>query len=151
MVNIKRMTNKKLGELLVEEKLLTEEQVQEALREQAKVGGLLGEVMVKLGQLTEYDIAKCISLQFNLPFIHVSAYQLQHELVHLVPLEMQYKFQFIVLDRIGDVLTIAIAGLLNEAVFSEINTLTHCDVQVFVSTNSDILQALDEYKDREAA
>ena len=150
MVNIKRMTNKKLGELLVEEKLLSEEQVQEALKEQAKAGGLLGEVLVKLGYLTEYDIAKCISLQFNLPFLHVSCYQLQHDLVHSLPLDMQYKHQFVVLDRIGDVITIAIGGLLNENVFNDITTLTGTELQVFVSTNSDIMQALDEYKDREA-
>lgn len=145
MVNIKRMTTKRLGELLVEEKLLTEEQVRDALKEQSKSGELLGQALVRLGYLTEYDIAKCISLQFSLPFIHVPSYQTARENVSLVPLEDQQRHQFVVLDRIGDVLVVAIAGLLSEDVFKEIGELTGSDVQVFVTTSTDVAQALEKY------
>ena len=69
MVNIAKLTKKRLGELLIAEGLIHNDQVQEALAEQQKNGLLLGEALIKLGYVTELDIAGALSTQFGLPYI----------------------------------------------------------------------------------
>ena len=96
MPNITKITKKKLGEILVNEGLITNEQIQEGLSEQQKSGGLLGENLIKLGYVTELDIAAAMSTQFNLPYIDATRYTISKEAFGLVPTD--FKKQFIILD-----------------------------------------------------
>ena len=140
MPNITKITKKKLGEILVNEGLITNEQIQEGLSEQQKSGGLLGENLIKLGYVTELDIAAAMSTQFNLPYIDATRYTISKEAFSLVPID--FMKQFIILDKIGTVLIIAISSPLNEKIFDEIEKKTSCQIFAFVSTGSQIKQAM---------
>jgi type IV pilus assembly protein PilB len=145
MVRITRMTKKRLGELLRDEGLVNEEQIQEALGEQRKSGELLGEVLVRLGYVTEADIAQTIVTQFGLPYIAIKQYYLSDEVIGLFPERLMRQHQFIPLDRIGNVITIAVGGgVFNTAILSELEVMTSAKIQVFVSTWSEIKTAIDE-------
>ncbi len=144
MVRITRMTRKRLGELLRDEDLITEEQIQEALASQRKTGELLGEVLVRLGYVTEYDIAKTIVTQFGLPYLAVRQYFISDEAMKLFPERLMRQYQFIPLDKIGNVIVIAVGGLLNFDVLSELENSSGAHIQVFVSTWSEIKNTIEE-------
>jgi type IV pilus assembly protein PilB len=142
MVNISKLTKKRLGEILIAEGLITQEQVQEALKEQQKKGILLGEALIELGYVTEIDIASAFSTQFGLPYIDASHYTIVPEVMALFPVEYYTQHQLVPLDKIGNILIIAVGGTLSEKVFLEIEQKTSCEVFIFVSTTSQVKAAI---------
>ncbi len=144
MVRITRMTKKRIGDLLRDEGLVNEAQIDEALSEQRKSGELLGEVLVRLGYVAESDIAQTIVTQFGLPYLAVKQYYLSDEVIKLFPERLMRQHQFIPLDKIGNVITIAVGGLLNFDILSELENMSAAKIQVFVSTWSEIKAAIDE-------
>ena len=143
MVRITRMTKKRLGELLSDEGLVNEEQIQEALRAQRKTGELLGEVLVRLEYVSEVDIAQTIVTQFGLPYIAVKQYYVTDDVMAVFPEQLMRKYQFVPLDKIGNIITIAVGGLINFDVLTELETTSKGRIQVFVSTWSEIKSAID--------
>ena len=138
MVSLSRLTRKKLGEILLEKGLLTESQIQDALRLQHQQGVLFGEALVEQGLITEEKILATLVEQFGLPYIEPSKYQISTELLEIFDPAMMRRFQFVPLDSIGSVLVVAIAGLLSEQLLSEMEEQTGCTVQVFLTTMSEI-------------
>lgn len=142
MVNTARQTKKRLGEILSDEGLLNEEQVQEALKRQKVTGELLGEALVKLGYVTETDIARTIATQFGYPYLDASKYEVPREALGLVPVEQALENQMIPIDKMGKILLIAVSGVVSEDVFAEIERRTSLTISVYVSTASQILDAI---------
>jgi type IV pilus assembly protein PilB len=138
MVALNRLTKKKLGEILVEQNLLTPEQVQDTLRMQHQTGLMFGETLVQNKLITEEKIVAVLVAQFGIPFIKPSNYKIPKELLEIFEPQMMRKFQFVPMDSIGNVLVIAIAGLLSEDVFKEIETQTGCSLQVYLTKMSEI-------------
>lgn len=142
MVNTTRQTKRRLGEILMDEGLLSEEQVQEALKRQKATGELLGEALVKLGYLTETDIARTIATQFGYPYLNASRYFIPKEAIALVPVETAVEHQLIPLDKLGKALLVAVSGVVPEEVFAEIERRTSLGISLYVSTSSQILDAI---------
>lgn len=145
MVQISRLLRKKLGEILVEEGLVREEQVHEALKRQKTTGELLGECFVGLGYVTEMDIARAIVRQFGLPYIDASAYRIPREAIQAVPREFLWQNSMIVLDKIGKTLVVAVAGIVNPEVLEKLEKSTGSQVFVYVSTLGLVKKALQKY------
>jgi|GEM_PF-1467294 len=139
------MTKRRLGELLQAEGLVSEEQVRQGLEDQRKSYLFLGEALVKLGFVSEEIIAQTIVQQFSLPFMSAQQYQITPQVINLFPERMYYEYQFVAADRIGKVLIIIGAGLMNHDVLDELERLSGCKVCQFVSTWKDIRAALDKY------
>ncbi|GIW71501.1 MAG: hypothetical protein KatS3mg102_1043 [Planctomycetota bacterium] len=142
MTDVQKITRKRLGELLVAEGIVSQAQVEEALRQQERTGELLGEILVKAGYTGESDIAHCLCTQFAKPFIRPSQYDISREVLALLPPRLMAEHLFIPLDRFGNLLTIAIAGLLDAQTLLQIQKLTGCDIEVFIATASEVKQAL---------
>ncbi|MBN8525063.1 MAG: hypothetical protein J0M02_06995 [Planctomycetes bacterium] len=138
MVALNRLTKKKLGEILVEQNLLTPEQVQDALRMQHQTGLMFGETLVQNKLISEEKIVAVLVAQFGIPYIKPSTYKIPKELLEIFEPQMMRRFQFVPMDSIGNVLIIAIAGLLSEDVFKEIETQTGCSLQVYLTKMSEI-------------
>lgn len=145
MVNIAKLVRKKLGEILVDEGLLKEEQIQDALRVQRERGGLLGEVLIHIGAVTEHDIARAISKQFGLPYLDASRYTLHKDVQKLLPPKVMVENRFIVLDKIGRTLLIAVSGVLDAETFEALERQVGADLTVYVSTNGQVLSALKKH------
>lgn len=145
MVSLNRLTRKRLGELLVEQGLLTEEQVQDALRMQHQTGLLFGETLVQQRLITEDKMVSVLVSQFGIPFIKPSTYNIPKELLEIFDPAMMRRFQFVPMDSIGSVLVISIAGLLSEDVFKQIESQTGCSLQVFLTKMSEINTVLQSH------
>lgn len=141
----KKYINKKLGEILVEQGLITQGQLEKALELQKEKGGLIGELLVELRFVSEEDIAKTLTAQYGFAYLPLSNYEIDQELIKFIPERVAMQYRLIPIDKIGDNLTIAMSNPLNSQAIEDIETLLGCNVQVFVSTNSDILQAIEKY------
>src|SRR5262245_16856563 len=144
MVQIAKLVRKKMGEILVDEGLVKEEQVQEALRRQRSTGEGFGEVLVSLGYVSEIDIARTIVKQSGLPYIDASRYRINKDGVQAVPAELMWLNQFVVLDKIGKTILVAISNVLSPELFEKLEKITGTQIFVYVATSSQVQQALEK-------
>jgi len=144
MVQIAKLIRKKMGEVLVDEGLVKEEQVQEALRRQRATGESFGEILVAMGFVSEVDIARTLVKQSGLPYIDASKYRINKDGVQAVPAELMWLNQFVVLDKIGKTLLVAISNVLGTEVFEKLEKVSGSQIFVYVSTTSQVLQALEK-------
>jgi len=145
MRQFKRATNKHLGELLVERGVIDREQIAMAIAYQKEKGGLFGEVLVQLKFATEEDIARALTCQYGFPYLPLSNYEIDQDVFNSVPEDICRRFCLIPIDKIGNSLTLAMADPLNVNAIEDVELLTGCAVQTFVSTGSDIKEAIDKY------
>ena len=148
MSPIKRIVSKQLGELLVDKGVLKKDQLEKALKIQKQKGGLLGTILVGLGYVTEEQIAQAITVQYGFPYLPLQSYEIDSGLIKLIPENVARQYCLIVVDKIGNTLTIAIANPLNLQAVEDIELMTGCKVQTFVSTMTDINNALNRYYEK---
>ncbi|MFH0944772.1 MAG: hypothetical protein V2A76_06200 [Planctomycetota bacterium] len=135
---------KKLGEILVEEGYLSLEQLEGAKEEQKASGTLLGEILVASGYVTEWEVAKCMVMQLQLPFIYTTLYDIPRSVVSLLPHAFLHQHRIIPIDLFGKCLVLATAGDISEDVVTEIEESTGYEVGLYVALTSDIQKSLSE-------
>lgn len=150
MKNFKKTTNKHLGELLVERGVINADQLKVAIEHQKKNKGLMGEVLVELKFATEKDIAQALTCQYGFPYLPLSNYEIDQEVISSVPENICRQFCLVPIDKIGKSLTLAMANPLNVQAVDDVELITGCSVQTFVSTTTDIKQAIDKYYKKSA-
>lgn len=136
---------KLLGEILIERKRITREQLEEALRFQKQNKGLLGEILVKLGYLDEKDIVVALVVQCDLPYIAINKYSIPPEVLKLVPKESAQRFHVIPLDRVGNILSLVMVNPFDPSVKEEIERVSGCKVATFIATKSEIIEAIGRW------
>lgn len=145
MKYFKKTTSKQLGELLIEQEVINNEQLDIAREYQDKNGGLLGEILVHLKFATEKDIAQALTCQYGFPYLPLASYEIDPGVVNSVPESLCRKFCLIPIDKIGKSLTLAMSNPLNFQATEDVELITGCTVQVFVSTTTEIKQSIDKY------
>lgn len=149
MLPLKRLIKKELGEVLLERGIVTKAQLQKALQFQKEKGGLLGQILIVLGFTKEEEIAKALTVQYGFPFLPLENYELNKNVVRLIPENVSRQYCLIALDKIGNTLTVSMFNPLNVKATEDIELLSKCNVQVFVSTMTDINKALDKFYGKE--
>lgn len=145
MPGARRVVTKQLGELLLERGIINEEQLNKALKTQKERGGLIGQVLVTLGYAKEEEIAQALTVQYGFPYLPLECYEINVEAMKIIPQNVSEQYNLIVIDKIGDLLTIAMSNPLNAQAVEDIELMSHCKVQVFVSTMSDVGNAIKKY------
>ena len=141
----RKTVNKQLGEILIERGIINRTQLQEALDVQKVKGLLLGEALVFLKYITEEDIVQALTCQYGFPYLPLSNYEIAPEVVGAVPVDACKRYCLVPIDKIGKSLTLAMANPLNVQAIEEVERLTGCAVQAFVSTATDIKNAIKRY------
>lgn len=143
MSSLKRVTTKQLGELLIERKIIMQEQLQKALDYQKVNGGLIGEILVQLGFSKEEDIAQVLTAQYGFPYLPLANYDIDAEVAKIVPDQVARQYCLVPIDKIGNNLTVAMSNPLNTQAIEDVEMISKCVVQAFVSTTSDIRRAIE--------
>ena len=141
----KKIIQKKLGELLIERGIINKQQLQHALEVQKEKGGLIGQVLVGLKYATEEAIAQALTAQYGFPYLPLDNYDIDSEIVKIVPKNVATQFCLIPVDKIGNNLTIAMSNPLNNLAIEDIELVSGLCVQIFVSTATDIKNAINKY------
>jgi type IV pilus assembly protein PilB len=145
MSPLKKVVNKQLGELLMERGIINQLQLEKALATQKDKGGLIGEIIVDLGLAKEEDIAQALTAQYGFPYLPLANYEINPEVTSIIPGRVARQYMLIPIDKIGSNLTLAMSNPLNIQAIEDVELLSSCSVQTFVSTSSDIKRAIDKY------
>jgi hypothetical protein len=145
MPMLKRLVSKQIGEILKENGIIRDAQLKKALEIQKEKGGLIGEILVSRGFAKEEDIAQALTIQYGFPYLPLDNYTIDHEVIKIIPAQIAQKHGVIPIDKIGATLTVAMINPLNAAALEEIEALTKCDVQPFVTTSSSLKSALAKF------
>ena len=145
MTQAKRIVSKQLGELLLEKGIINQEQLEKALKLQRERGGLIGQILVMLGYAKEEEIAQALTVQYGFPYLPLDNYEINAEAIKLISENVATQYNLIAIDKIGDLMTIAMSNPLNVQAIEDIELITKCKVQVFVSTMTDVNNAIKKY------
>src|SRR5215831_2835205 len=135
----------RIGELLLKEKRITPEQLQQALAGQKANGGKLGYNLVKMGFVKDEEITALLSKQYGIPSINLAQFQIDPAVVKLVPAETAQKYQIIPLSRSGASLTIAMTDPTNVFAMDDIKFMTGYNVEPVVASETAITEAVQKY------
>jgi type IV pilus assembly protein PilB len=135
----------RIGELLLKEKRITPEQLQDALNYQRTTGGKLGANLVKLGFVKDDDITALLSKQYGVPSIALHEFEIDPAVIKLVPAETARKYQIVPLSRAGATLTIAMADPTNVFAMDDVKFMTGYNVEPVVASEIALLDSIDKY------
>jgi type IV pilus assembly protein PilB len=139
----------KLGELLIKEGLITPADLDKAISFQRKEGGRLGEVLSKLGIVTEEQIVRVVGKQLGLAYYGYGTGMLKpavdQKLENFIPHEFSVKNFVLPLSHTLKSLTVAMADPLDLILIDNLRKLTGCEINPVIATKSDILKSLDEF------
>ncbi|MCM8779377.1 MAG: Flp pilus assembly complex ATPase component TadA, partial [Candidatus Omnitrophica bacterium] len=139
----------KLGDILVKEGLITEEQLQKALQTQLVEEAKLGEILVKLELVSEKDIAIALGKQLGIPYVSLSKGQLKpaedEALEKLLPADFARRYKVLPISHHFNSLTVAMVDPSDLIVLDNLKKVTGCEINPIISTQSEIEQAIEEF------
>ncbi|MCK6683926.1 MAG: type IV-A pilus assembly ATPase PilB [Thermoanaerobaculia bacterium] len=135
----------RLGDLLLKAKLITPDQLNEALKQQKDSGIKLGEALIRLGFVSEDDITETLSAQFGVPTINLSHFEIDPNVLKLVPADVSRKYNIIPVNKTGATLTIAMADPTNVFAMDDLKFMTGYNVEPVVASEMGIMRAIDRH------
>ncbi|MDP2922620.1 MAG: ATPase, T2SS/T4P/T4SS family [Candidatus Omnitrophota bacterium] len=145
---------KRLGDILISEGVITKEQLDEVITLQQKEGGKIGEALLRLGYVSEEQIVIALSKQLSIPYISLASGKLKpaadQNLEQIIPYDFAIKNQILPLSRSLNSLTAVMFDPLDLILLDNLKKITGCEVNIVISTRSDILKAIEAFygKDR---
>src|SRR5205085_1485738 len=140
----KRSMSQRLGDLLVKEKVITPEQLEQALKSQKEQGTRLGSALVKLGFLSDEDVTNFLSRQYGVPAINLSFFEIDGSVVKLIPQETAKRYQILPLSRVGASLTIAMVDPTNVFAMDDIKFMTGFNIEPVVASEVAIMEGIEK-------
>jgi type IV pilus assembly protein PilB len=130
---------------LLKAQLISQQQLTKALDEQRGTGGKIGEILQRLGYVTEDDIIECLSHQFGVPSINLRHFEIDESVAKIIPADLARKYNVIPVNKTGATLTVAMADPTNIFAMDEITFMTGYRVEPVVSSEEAIREAIDRY------
>ena len=139
------LSRRKLGELLIETGLLRIEQLTEALKVQRETGRRLGDLLVDMKFITEEEMALALALQLKIEYIDLSEYEIETRVLEVIPKEIAIKFTCVGVSIINNVLEVAMADPLDLNMIKDLQFITGYSIKPTISTASQILNLLQKH------
>ena len=139
------VSRRKLGELLIESGLLTIENLKDALEAQKNTGKRLGEILIDMKIISEEEMAFSLAMQLKIPFIDLIDYSIKNDVIDCIPEEVCQKFICIPLSMKNNILDVAMADPLDLHIMKDLQFITGYNIQPAISTRSQIRDKLQQY------
>lgn len=139
-----RKIRKRLGDLLIEAGLLTEDQLKEALRGKTDTQKL-GDVLLQKGFLTEQQLIEVLEFQLGIPHVSLYRYPIDVSLLVLVPKEVARKYVLIPMKKEADKLFVAMADPLDFYAIEDLRLMTGFQIEVVIAAKDDIFRAINKF------
>jgi MSHA biogenesis protein MshE len=133
----------RLGEILVQQKLLSEDQLNQALADQKRTGRKLGRVFVESGFVTEEQISGALARQLGIPYLNLKFYNINQDVVRLLPETQARRFRALVLEDRGETVLVGVSDPTDLFAYDEIARLLKKGVELAVVNETEVLQAID--------
>src|ERR687896_320794 len=135
----------RIGELLLKEKRITPDQLQQALTHQKANGGKLGYNLVRLNFVKDEEITALLSKQYGVPSINLTQFEIDPAVIKLIPADTANKYQIVPLSRSGATLTIAMTDPTNVFAMDDIKFMTGYNVEPVVASETAVADAIIQY------
>ncbi|MCX7796618.1 MAG: type II secretion system ATPase GspE [bacterium] len=135
---------KKLGDILIEKGLITEEILKRALANQEKTGEKLGEILLKMGLIKEEDLYYALSEIYNVPYVNLEEIVIDSDVVRLIPEHISRRYKIIPIRLNGDRIVLAMANPVNIYALDDVRIITGREVEPVLASEKQINQALDK-------
>ncbi|HQP12147.1 MAG TPA: ATPase, T2SS/T4P/T4SS family, partial [Candidatus Omnitrophota bacterium] len=144
------MMHYKIGEILLQQKLITEDQLQDAIAMQKRDGGRVGENLIKLGYLTEEDIVSALAAQLDLPYAtpenELLNPDVSQDLDKVIPYDFAKRNIVLPIARQGNVITVALEDPLDLVILDNLKMLAKdCEIRLLLATRKSLLPAIQEF------
>jgi len=140
-----RTIRKRLGKILMERNIIIEQQLNEALKIQELKGGFLGQILVSLGYATEEQVVNALTSQFGFPYLPLKNYEIDPNILKLIPESIIRHYHLIPIDKMDNIIVLAMADPLNDAAIEDVKIATNSNVRIFVSGGEDIEDTINRY------
>ena len=137
----------RLGQMLVNSNLITEDQLKRALAAQQKDGGRLGSNLVRLGFIDEDSLMSFLSKQYGIPAVNLQAMDIDPGVCKLIPGDVVQKYQILPINRTGATITIAMVDPSNVFALDDVKFMTGYNVEPVVASEAAIKAAINKYYD----
>jgi type IV pilus assembly protein PilB len=148
-----KKSREKLGQILLNESLITEEQLEKAIEIQKKDGKRLGETLISLGIVTDKDIVIAMAKQLSIPYASYAKGLLKpaenQDLAKLVPEDYARRNMLLPVSKHLNSLTVAFMDPLDLIAIDNLKRMTNCEINPIISTKADLQRAIDEFYGRE--
>lgn len=136
--------SQRIGDLLVKEKVITNEQLQQVLKHQRQTGGRLGTALVQLGFMKDIDVTNFLSRQYGVPAINLESFEIDANVVKLIPYDTAKRYQILPLSRVGASLTIAMVDPTNVFATDDIKFMTGLNIEPVVASETAIMDGIEK-------
>nr|WP_187434467.1 ATPase, T2SS/T4P/T4SS family [Paenibacillus methanolicus] len=136
------MKKKRLGDLLVESGVISEEQLQQALREQGKTKQKLGDLLISQGYITEQQLIEVLEFQLGIPHVSLFKYQIDPSITQIIPESLARRYQAIPLQKEGGKLLVAMADPLDYFAIEELRMSTGFRIEPAISSKDELQRAI---------
>ncbi len=140
-----KIAKKRLPDMLLEQELVSKEQLQECLSLQRTSGHSLSKILVSKGYLSEEDLVVTLSEQLGIPHIRVAHYAIQKDVLAEVPETLARQYEMLPVSVTGSVLTLAMADPLNIMALDDLRMLTSYDIEPVVAVSSELEDAINRH------
>lgn len=137
---------KRLGDILVETELITEDQLQHALKQKSKKQKL-GDVLLEQGVITEQQLIEVLEFQLGVPHVSLYRYPIDPKVLEIVSKQEATRHELMPLKQNGDKLVVAMADPMNYFAIDDLRLSTGFQIEVAIATKNDILRAINKYYD----
>ena len=137
--------NLRIGDILVEEGIITQEQLDNVLRIQQNTyrDKRIGDLLVNLKYITEEQLTQSLSKRLRVPFINLKNYPINNEIVNILDEKIARRYIAVPLGKNGNILTVGMSDPLNLYAIEEIRIATRCEVNTVICIKSDIESIID--------
>ncbi len=138
--------NMLIGEMLLEEGIITKEQLKDALEEQKKTGEKIGQILIKMGYISKEILWTFLGYQMGVPYLNLEEiHEISQDVLKLLPEQLMRNEKLIPISKQGRVITVAMADPLNFLVVDDLKATTRCEIDVRLAPAEDIKKLLDKY------
>jgi general secretion pathway protein E len=138
-----KTSKKSLGDMLVEEKLITPQQMEDVLAQQRQKGGRLTDILLQQNLVKPEQLAMILSIRLNLPLIDLKRHVVQPAALRLIPEDMARKHILIPLDIVNNALMVVMADPDDVSTIEDVKAQAKMRVEVALGVRSDIERAID--------
>ncbi len=135
----------RIGALLIEKKMLTQEQLAQALKMQKEKKERLGEILIGMGFITKEALLEVLSIEIGVPAIHLSRYKIKPEALAFVPKKMAEMYCLIPVSHFSKTLTVAMSDPMNVHALDDLRRHTGMEIHPLIATDKDVKEAVDLY------
>lgn len=132
--------NIRIGDVLIEERLITEEQLKAALEQQknSTEGKRLGDILIELGYVSELQFIQCLSKRLKIPFINLNNYPIATDVAQMIQESVARKYHLVPIAKKDQLLTVAMSDPMNLMAIEEVKVITKCQINPVIATKQEI-------------